>query len=421
MKKRLLLALLPCLYSASSAADLSITQDELHRAIEGYWIGQLAGNYIGFPFENIYEEDPIPVYIDRYYTYEDAEKLGLEMNIEDRRAFIHILAEALGGAWSDDDSDIEFVYLHAVEKYGLDLTYEETVGVWKAHINRFVWSANKRARELMDEGLIPPATGSREHNEHWYRLSSQLTTEIWGVFYPGLTQKGGQASLWAGKVTTDDWATHPDLFFGTIFSAAFFESDVNRLVEIGRDVLPEESPFREGIDLLIQWRSEHEDWRETRKLMHERYYERVGDFEIPDPVAGSIINGLSAVLALLYGDGDWLQTVAIATTVGYDCDNQAATCGALMGLILGADAIPEHLTLELPSRGRWSKPFNDTYINYSRDGLPAFNRISDIVNRIQAVAEQGIFLGGGRRVEAEDGSVSFLIPVDFPVEKSADR
>jgi hypothetical protein len=34
----------------------------------------------------------------------------------------------------------------------------------------------------MTEGLIAPATGAKENNREWYRISSQLTTEIGAYF-----------------------------------------------------------------------------------------------------------------------------------------------------------------------------------------------------------------------------------------------
>lgn len=388
-----------------SAEPREINESRLREAIEGYWIGQLAGNYLGLPFENLYKDEPLPILVDRYYTYEDAEPLGLMIHLDDRRGYLPILAEALGGAWSDDDSDIEFIYLHAVEQHGLDLTYPQVADAWRTHINRFIWGANRPARDLMEKGLIPPATGSREHNREWYRISSQLTTEIWGVFYPGMTARGGDRAQWAGRVSTDSWATHPDLFFGTAFSAAYFEPDARKLVELGRRALPEGSPFEEGIRNLQRWHAEQIDWREARARLHAAYYKEVDGFRVPDQVAGSIINGLSAVLALLYGENDWMQTVSIAISAGYDCDNQAATCGALLGMIHGAGVIPRHVTHELPSRGTWEKPFNDTYINYSRDALPAYHRNSDIIDRIRAVAEQAILQHGGSRIETGDGVV----------------
>lgn len=414
MKKSFLFLVLGILTVATPAVagERQISREQLRAAIEGYWIGQLAGNYVGFPFENLYQEEPIPVLIDRYYTYKDAD-LGLMMNLDDRRAFVPILADALGGAWSDDDSDFEFVYLHAVEKHGrVELTYEELADAWKKHINRFIWGANREARNLMEEGLLPPATGSKEHNPFWYRISTQLTNEIWGVFLPGESKRAGEISQKVARVACDDWSTHPDLFFGVMFSAAYFEHDVEKLVEMGRAALPEGSEFGQGIDDVKAWRDEYADWREARQQMHAKYYEQVGDYKIPDPFASAMINGLAGVMALLYGEGDWMKTVAIATSLGYDCDNQAATCGALLGMIHGVEAIPERLTHEMPSRGRWTKPFNDTYINYSRDDLPAHTRISEIVERILAIAERSIIDNGGRRVDGEE-EVTFTVRTDF--------
>jgi ADP-ribosylglycohydrolase. len=406
------LALLSATCSAFAQTPRLLPENRLREAIEGYWIGQLAGNYLGLPFENLYKDEPMPLLVDRYYTFKDAGPLGLMMNLDDRRAYLPILADALGGAWSDDDSDIEFVYLQLVEQHGLDPTYEQVTEAWRMHINRFIWGANRRARDLMDEGFIAPATGAKENNREWYRISSQLTTEIWGVFHPGATERGGHWAQWAGRVSTDDWATHPDRFFGTLFSAAFFETDPAKLVELGRRALPDDSPFREGIDDLVRWRAELPDWRDARARLHEKYYHEIRGFVVPDPVAGSIINGLAGVLALLYGDGDWMKTVSISISAGYDCDNQAATCAALLAMIHGAKAIPAHITHELPSRGRWQEPFNNTYINYSRDGLPAFNRNSDIIARIQAVAEKSILQHGGERIDTPTGP-AYRVLTDF--------
>ena len=49
-------------------------------------------------------------------------------------------------------------------------------------------------------------------------------------------------------------------------------------------------------------------------------------------------------MAILYGNGDFMKTVGIAVSAGYDCDNQAATVGGLMGVIHGSKAIPDELT-----------------------------------------------------------------------------
>lgn len=402
------LTLLTAACTVFSQTSREISETRLRQSIEGYWIGQIVGNYLGFPFENLYLDEPIPVLIDRYYDFRDASP-ELRMNLNDRRAFIHIMADAMGGAWSDDDTDVELVTLHAVEKYGLDLNYTHATEMWRTHINRFIWSASRAARDLMEQGHRPPATGSRKLNPHWFSLSAQLKTEIWGVFYAGMPAAAARRAEWDARIQHDSWATHPSMVYASMFSDAFFEKDPQRLIESALTRIPADSPYARGIRDVLAWHKTHPDWRTVRGLLHQHYYREVDGFQIPAPMLGSVINGLTGIMALLYGEGDFTRTVAIATTAGYDCDNQAATLGGLLGIMHGADSIPPRFTLELPSRGRWTVPFNNTYINYSRDNLPNYFRISDLIDRIAAVTEKAILAQGGRRLE-KDGQVFYEIP-----------
>jgi hypothetical protein len=390
----------------------SITEEEIYEKILGYWNGQLVGNYMGFPFENVYDQDPIPIFIDRYYNVFDKDSLNLKMNVNDRRAYVHIMADALGGAWSDDDTDIEFVMLHGLEQYGLQLTYDHVTSLRKNHVNRFIWAANANVYRLLKEGHMPPATGSKALNNFWFGLTSQLINEIWGAVYPGMLGQAAKWSEWGARVTNDDWATHPTIFYGVIYSAAFFEKDVRKLIELGMRALPPDSPFLRGIKDILRWEAENPDWLTCRKLIHAKYFNEINGFKIPYPIMGSTINGLNAVMALLYGKGDFVRTVGIAVTTGYDCDNQAATLGGLLGVIHGGSKIPDYLTKKMASRKEWEQPFNDTYINYSRDGLPAYNKISDIVTRIMKQSEAAILANGGA-VKTVAGRKIFYIKSDF--------
>ncbi|MRI01153.1 ADP-ribosylglycohydrolase family protein [Kriegella sp. EG-1] len=390
----------------------TISKETLTDKIQGYWIGQLAGNYIGFPFENKYVENPIPVFVDRYMNYKDAEKLNLKMNLNDRRGFVDIMAQAMGGAWSDDDTDIEFVLLHGLEKYGLDITYKELALLRSKHINRFIWLSNKRVKELIDEGYMPPETGKKENNEHWYTLGSQLYNEIFGVVYPGMTAKAGKWGKWGAQVGHDDWATHGTMLITAMYSAAFFENDVQELLRIGMRQMPPDSPYLAAVKKVIQWHEQNREWQDTRQLIHDNYYEEFNGFKIPYPIAGAVINGLNGIMALLYGNGDFTKTVGIATTTGYDCDNQAATIGGLLGVMNGSKSIPDKFTKELSSRDKWEVPFNNTYINYSRDSLPNFNKISDIIDRIVIISEKAIVENGGEIITSKNVT-DYHIKCDF--------
>jgi ADP-ribosylglycohydrolase len=317
------------------------------------------------------------------------------------------------GAIGDDDTDIEFVTLHAVEKYGLDITYPEITQMWKRHINRKIWVANRTARTLMDKGMVPPETGSKENNKNWFQIDPQLVNEIWSAFYPGMTKKAAERAEWSARITNDDWGTHPTIAYAVMYSAAFFKKDTDKLVQYALEALPEDSPFTEGVKDVISWHKENEDWRKTRELIHQKYYRyKKGEYEAPVSVVSSLCNGLCGIMAILYGEGDFVKTVGIAVSGGYDCDNQASTCGGLIGVIHGGSKIPDRFTRHLGEGIHWNEPFNDQYINYTRDDLPICNKISDIVARTTEIAEDAILANLGRKLQY-DGEIVYKVNCDF--------
>ena len=163
--------------------------------------------------------------------------------------------------------------------------------------------------------------------------------------------------------------------------------------------VPQQGPFAEGLADVIRWHKQYPDWRDTRQRIHDKYYRyRKGSYEAPVSVVSSLQNELCGIMAMLYGEGDFVKTVGIAVSAGYDCDNQASTCGGLMGVLGGENGIPDQFTKEfLLRKQKWDKPFNDVSINFSRDGRPIANRISDIVHRTVAIAEEANVRGGGRK------------------------
>lgn len=211
------------------SAGRSISRSDLMDKLEGYWIGQLVGNFMGLPFEFIYNEEPMPILPDTYYDQASARTKGLRCNTDGRGSIPRRLTE-LQGAYTDDDTDIEYVTLHAVKEKGLAITYPQIAEYWKKYIHVRVnggdalWFANKVARELMDQGVLPPTTGSQERNQFWWTIDPQLVNEIWSVFYPGMLEIAVKRAEWGAKITSTSWGTHPTLFYAALYSAAFFRN-----------------------------------------------------------------------------------------------------------------------------------------------------------------------------------------------------
>ncbi|MFQ6130696.1 MAG: ADP-ribosylglycohydrolase family protein [Armatimonadota bacterium] len=341
---------------AHAAAQAKVTMPfaEYLDKVHGAWLGELAGNMFGWPHELKYWEQPGPE--------------------------ITFRPDYTEGAVSDDDTDIEYVYLHALEEHGIGLTYEQVAAEWTSHVKRKVWVANKRALELMNEGMIPPATGHPANNDKaWFNLSGQFTQELWGMVSPGMpatAQRYGDKFAHVVVYGESVLAAH---YFDVMYAEAFFEGDVEKLVAVGMSALPPESEYHQIVSDVVGWHEEEpDDWRAQRQRMHAKYGEKWN-------ANSSVMNGGACTMALLYGGGDFERTILLACMIGYDADCNAATVGGLLGVVKGAEGLSE----------KWLRPLGDTYKNVTRDGLPAQEKIADIAARIAAVGRKVVEANGG--------------------------
>lgn len=383
VRASLLIAQLAC-----SPVERRIRVSDYEDRVYASWLGQCIGNMYGLAHEHKYLDEPRTEPIE-----------GWAEGILDR------IREA-GGAFSDDDTDIEYVDLFLMEAYGPEPTYENIAEFWKRCIHHHIRVANRSARDLMEKGYLPPLTGRRGLNPHWFQIDSQLVCEIWAVTAPGMIEYSAAKADWAAKVTNDDYGTHPTIWYNVMYSAAFFEDDPERLCQIGYEQLPKNSVFRKAIDDVRKWKARHgKDWVAVRKKIKEKYFDRQG---MPDDYltsgVGAILNGALGVLALLYGEGDFEKTLEMACMAGFDADNQAATLAGLIALAKGSKSIPRKYTHIVDD---WIEPLNDFYRNLTRDDLPD-GRLRDMAARTARIGRDLVLFKNGR-IEGDGPGAEMVI------------
>ena len=59
-------------------------------------------------------------------------------------------------------------------------------------------------------------------------------------------------------------------------------------------------------------------------------------------IVHTLFNNAAIVIGLLYGDGDFMQTVRICTSCGADTDTNTGNVGAIIGAYLGQNLIPSY-------------------------------------------------------------------------------
>ncbi len=388
-------------FFAQASAPRKISVAEYRDKVYASWLGQCAGNIYGLAHEQKYFHEPGPDRFPLGYGGRGAQRM-----------------KSLNGAFSDDDTDIEYVYLAAMEAHGPEPTYEQLAQFWRRHVRKDVWLANRAAVAAMNYGLTPPWTGMKSVNPHWFQIDPQLVNEIWAVTAPGMIPYATAKSAWAARIMSDDWAIQPTVHYGAMYAAAFFEGDVERLIAIGKAALPPGSKYAEMIDHMIAlYRKHPTDWKAARKESLQKLY--FGEPESTRTATNANLNGALGILALLYGGGDFQRTLDIACALGFDADNQAATLSGLLGIVHGTRGIPRNLLYPFPER-QWSEPFNDRYFNVTREGMPDAS-LKAIARRMADQGEKVILGRGGRRV-VEDGveyyevkaDAGFVPPFEFP-------
>jgi len=367
--------------NADSTEFIEMSAETLTDKIQGGLLAQLLGNLNGLAHENKYYNEPGNV---TKYT------------------------PALpDGARTDDDTDIEWVYILAMQQAQTAmLAPEQITALWKKHINQRIWCSNLYVRRLMDIGIDPPLTGSLALNP-WanFNISGQFVCESFGLVAPAMPQTAGRIGLNYTHVSIDGEPAQTTQLFTGMIATAFVTDDIDSIIDAGVACVDPASALVPIIEDVRRWHRKHpDDWRTTRRLVRDKYtlYESRTRNQ-----NGYELCTAATLASLLYGKGDLVETLVHAFNFGWDADNNAATAATIVGVIKGRRWI---------RRQGWT--IKDVYRNTTRPGMPEDETITGFGDRIVAVADRVIAENEGRRF-SRNGETFYRIRLQKPanVEK----
>jgi hypothetical protein len=380
MKRRSFLQLAaawPALAATKSGQPVDIPAEVLEDKIRGGFLGQIVGDLNGLKHEMKYILEP--------------------GNVQEYKPALP------DGGWTDDDTDVEWPYILEIQQSkNVLIPYSRISEIWKKHINRRIWCSHLYLRQIMDLGIDPPLTGRIEINP-WadFNLSGQFVSESWGLISPGMPQTAARIGLHYTHVSVDGEAVQSTQMVDAMIATAFLTDDMNRILDAGGAALDPQSVMSQIMSDVRRWSRENpRDWRATRKLTQDKYC-KYGGHDMRDR-NGVWLNGASTISALIYGDGDWVQTVRSAFNFGWDADNNAAASGTILGVIKGAKAL-------------WSQGWDvkDLYRNTSRDDMPEGETITSYSDRLVEIAQRNIIEHGGSKSTINGKSV-YRINLEAP-------
>ena len=255
----------------------------------------------------------------------------------------------VNGALGQDDLYVEMTFLAALEKYGLDITHEQA-GRFYGETAYAQWHCNRVARANIRNGIMPPLSGYPMYNRHADDVGFSISSDLLGIISPGMPQESNRLGEVFGHIMNYGDGVYGGLFMAGMYAAAFFENnDVLKVVQAGLACIPEQSKHYKCVADVIRWhKATPGDWRATWKKIEERW--NPDDDCVPgNPMnVGVTINDAYVVMGLLYGQGDFLRTLEIATRCGQDADCNPSSAGGVLGCMKGYRALGEQMTGGIP-------------------------------------------------------------------------
>jgi hypothetical protein len=415
--------------------DLVVSRQAYVDKLYGFWLGQSIANWTGrvTEMDKIGGDGPN----DGFYTRDDwgqpdqphfiNGRVGVDLGTGEVLDTIDWVLRGDAQIWgSDDDTDIEYIYQHLLFEHETSmLSGEQIRDGWLTHIysdenspfttgngepQNFLWVSNQEAQDLMlEEGLVPPATSDPANNFFYDMIDAQLTTEIFGLFAPARPDVALAMAHLPIRVTAYENAEWAAEFYVEMHSLSSvvdqglsLKDQIQWMADTARLRLPDNSYTAKMFDFVKSRYESGVPWERARDDVYVRYQvEQLDGYDITstkvapatsdlanNPFYGSFvrcngcfaagINFAASIVSLLYGEGDYQETVKIATLAGWDSDNPAATWGGLLGFMLGREGVER----------AFGQTFADRYnIHRTRGGFP-----NDGIDSFQAMAEKGVLI-----------------------------
>lgn len=308
-------------------------------------------------------------------------------------------------ALHQDDLYVDMTFAAVMDTVGLGATIDDYAEAFKTS-KYSLWHANAAARRLLNQGVKAPLSGDPRNNIHANDIDFQIESDFIGLMTPGLPQESNRYCSLVGRIMNHGDGLYGGMFFGGMYSAAFFERDVSKVVEEGLATIPADSGYARIVrDAIALWRKYPSDWRRAWTEL-EAKWDR--DDSCTDGASRPFnidarLNGAYVALGLLYGGGDFGRTLDITTRFGQDSDCNPSSAAGIVGVMLGYSGLPAAYTSGIPALA-------DARFDYTEYSFNAITQ-STVARALKVI------VGAGGRVDGDTIAIPLQAAVPPPLEQ----
>lgn len=320
----------------------NLNEAEFRDKIYACWLGKNIGGTLGMPFEGKTDLNDIS-----FYT-----------NLK------------TGEPAANDDLDLQILWLKALEENNARVNAYRLGQYWLKYVP-VDWNEYGVGKANMKMGIMPPLSGEFNNTKWKNSNGAWIRSEIWACLAPGNPMLAARFA-WEDACVDHGVAegTLAEIFTASLESAAFIESDRNKVIDFALSMIPGNSKTAVAIRTATEAGKAGKDWQTARQEVI-RITEDLGWFQAPRNVAFTLIG-------LLWGDGDFGKSICIAVNCGDDTDCTGATLGSILGIMGGTKTIP----------AKWREPIGDKIVSVAIGGFEAPKDLNQLTDKTLAMAKK---------------------------------
>lgn len=284
-----------------------ITYEKYLDKVYGCFLGKTVAGTMGAPYEGI--------------------KMPLELQFK---------PEMINTMLPNDDLDLQVLWLDAVKKYGADFTSYDLLKIFCENCE---YSPGEYAvmRKNFAKGIYPPESGRFCNDFYVQGMGCPIRSEIWACLCPVQPARAAEFASRDGVLDHDGESVYAERFFAALEALAFFEEDLECLIQSALGVIPTDCKIRELILDTLGWCEKYDDVKTVLKYILHKY---------GHPDCTNLFQNIGITLAVLIKDElDLIKTSMDALNCGFDTDCTCATAGAVIGVIRGAKSLIDEYAL----------------------------------------------------------------------------
>lgn len=280
------------------------------------WRGQLAGGAFGTAIEGYHSDRIAQVYgeIDHYVTSPET---------------------------VNDDVVYELVFLDVLERAGRGITSRDIGREWVRQIP-FGWSAEWVALHNMNDGILPPLSGSWR-NAYCEWIGAQMRGMVCGMVAPGWPMEAARLAHTDAVVSHAANGVYGEIYAAVLTSIAFVRDETRDLLAEAARYLPQKSEYASVVGECLSVVSSQSDPAAAWRILDNRFEQYNWIHAYPNIAAD--------IVALWFGRGDMTRSFQLLAHAGMDVDCNAGLVGNVLGVMRGVPAA-------------WAEPIGDRLETY---------------------------------------------------------